>query len=204
MTPETIPGTRQVLFTFARVGERPYGGSTRLVGVAHRAFRPLGLFLLGATSETYVLGVFVGHCSEVSLNQGRIPGRYFQTDQSMEELQALAEAGEIALTVQQRQMLEMETAEVGNNIAVEIEGPFEDVCLWGLTYEFGGPVKSIVVEPASRRRALDDGGYQTLAGFRGQIIERRLGGDCVTADVHAPSEASVCQLIGSMHFAGRH
>lgn len=197
------PGTHQVLFTFKRDKKAEkqlalsalHSGVIALSETAQRPFLPLGLFVWGATADTLVERVLIGRQHEASLTQHPIPARFFETGRSMAELQALADAGELVLSVEQRRVIEMEVAEVGNNISLAVRGPFEDVCLWGLTYSQQWPLLTQVIEPVEKPITFGVELGPDWKGFRGRVIEHHLGGDRVISHVYAPSEQSVCQLL---------
>jgi hypothetical protein len=166
--------------------------------VAHRPFLPLGLFIWGAKDETTVERCVVGSQHEGSITQEPIPARYFETGRTLAELEALADKGELELSLEQRHVIEMEVAEVGNSVSVAIKGPFENVCFWGLTYAQRGPRLTQRIEPAEWQRELAEGrGQAQVSGFRGQVIQHHLGGDRVISNVYAPSEESVCRLLAA-------
>lgn len=192
------PGTRQVLvgFDFDRTCVRPATTQTSLVEVAHRPFLPLGLLLWGTTSDTFVQRVSVRNLCELSLSSTRLPARYFESGRSMAEVIALADRGELELTLAERQVLEMEVAEVGNQLLVQLEGPFSDACLWGLTYTSSGPTKTATIVYQPRGSKKGDGTERDREGYEGSVIAHRLGGDVVTSSVWAPSEASAVALLG--------
>lgn len=201
------PGTKQILFTFPR-SQKP--DSVRLLGGAqstlelsapvYRPFLPLGLFVWGATSDTLVSAVLVGPQHEASQSCEPIPARYFSEGRSMEELQRLADAGELSLSVEQRRVIEMAVAEVGQTVTVRMTGPFEDVCLWGLTYSQQWPLLTQRISPSTwiaESEGLQGGHGREVSGFHGRVIEHHLGGDRVISNVYAPSEQSVAQLLSA-------
>jgi len=191
------PGTRQVLFTFPQLAPTP--GETGVLyhfsQCAHRPFLPLGLFVWGARPDTMIERLLVGNQHEGSLTQAPVPARYFETGRSMVELEALADQGELELSIEQRRVIEMDVAEVGSHVGLSIRGPFEDVCFWGLTYAYQMPLLTQVIDhvqkPVTSGMELGD----DWKGFRGRVIEHHLGGDRVISNVYAPSEESVCRLL---------
>jgi hypothetical protein len=202
--PSRPPGTKQVLFPFPKEQSRQttmLHDTRTLVEQCHRPFLPLGLFVWGAQAETYVNAIRVGNQHEGALQSSPVPARYFSEGRSMAELQKLADAGELAISVEQRRVLEMAVGEVGNTLSVEIRGPFEDACLWGLTYEGQWPrltQRIVPVEYNSDPAHADRQGPITVPshhGFHGQVVEHHLGGDRVISNVYAPSEESVCRLL---------
>lgn len=196
MTPSPAPpGTKQVLLAFSSVSSDSVrlraGDIRRFTEGVQRPFLPLGLFLWGPTDDTYVHGVRIGNMMEVGVGHARMPGRYFTVNRSFSELGKLAEIGELEVAVEARQLFEMTEATVGSIVGVDIEGPFAQVCLWGLTYTSGSP--------AMRAEVVWEESTALLSGkCKGQLIERRLRGDQVIAEVSAPSEESVCTLLAAL------
>lgn len=200
MKPFVFPrGSKQVLFPFGRdqQPQMPFdrGRGITLSRSAHRPFLPLGLFVWGATPDTYVSAIVVGAQHEASLPLDPIPARYFSEGRSLGELQALADAGELVLSVEQRRVIEMEVAERGMSVSVRMTGSFDDVCLWGLTYSQHQPLLSQRIVPAKYDRECEGGEFKDVEGFHGQVIEHHLSGDRVISNVYAPSEESVCRLL---------
>lgn len=201
MKPEPIPyGTKQILLPMPDLGdsarnlERLPGRSESWSTCAQFPFLPRGLALWGATPDTYVTGVTVGHQSELMAGYGRIPGRYFEVGKTMTELARLADLGELEGAVEPRQILSMNVAEVGAMVRVSIEGPFSTFCLWGLTYSGAGPAQNVLVE-----RAVFQGpvlGEQKLEDrWSGRIVERGLGGDSTVLEVMAPTPEIAASLL---------
>ena len=199
------PGTAQVLFTFASSRAPKGPASLRLPGSTlclsqqvMRPFLPLGLFVWGATAESSVESIRIGAQHEGTVTTYPIPARYFETGRSMAELQALADAGELELSLDVGATEindEMEVADVGHSVSVTLGGPFEDVCLWGLTYAQRWPL-------LTQRIVADGDGKDAVGGFHGQVIEHHLGGDRIISNVYAPSEDSVCRLLVAARHAG--
>jgi len=200
MKPSALPiGTKQVLVAFPtgksdREGWALDPGSTRrLRAQVQFPFLPLGLFLWGATSDTYVARVGVANFAEVDVAGVRLPGRFFQANYTFEGMQQLALRGELELAVAERQVLEMTQAEVGHILCLDIEGPVEQACLWGLTYLGDGPTLQASIETV---KAPEHSGLPP--SYVGLLVERRLRGNRVIGEVHAPSEASVCSLLAAL------
>jgi hypothetical protein len=208
MKPSALPiGTKQVLVAFPTgKSERPGwtqdpGATRRLTAQVQFPFLPLGLFLWGATSETYVTRIGVASWAEVDVAGIRLPGRFFQANYTFEGMLQLALRGELELAIEERQLLEMNQAEVGHVLGLDIEGPVEQACLWGLTYLGDGPTLRATIEvvPEPYRQG-PPGHPPTGLGptYTGQLIERRLRGDRVIGEASAPSERSVCSLLAAL------
>lgn len=193
------PGMKQVLAPFHLVLDREPlrdDSYTTLTTQAHRPFLPLGLFIWGATDETRLLAVRVRNFMEASLTGDAIPARYFETGRTFEEIVKLAEAGELELSVPERQRLEMEPAEVGNQLAIEVRGKFSNACFWGLTYTHGGPFRSAAVTYAPNAFVREQDGLPLHGeAYQGRLIEHRLGGDAVVLQVQAATEAACVSLL---------
>jgi hypothetical protein len=202
MKPTTRPpGTKQVLLPMGKHTPSDERGlyrdrMTTLTQAAYRPFLPLGLFVWGATFDSYVSAFLVGNQHEMNIGPGEpIPARYFSEGRSLDDLQRLADAGELELNVEQRQILETEVAETGQHLTVRMTGPFESVCLWGLTYAQRRPLLTQKIAPGWIEQDNPERVKTRVAGFQGQVIEHHLGGDRVISNVFAPSEESVCRLL---------
>lgn len=186
------PGVRQTLVGFeghgARTLDLPSAKMMTWTTSLHSEFLPLGLLFWGATHETFVTDVRVGNQSgQVSRGVARIPARYFETGKSFDELVELAEQGELALEVKERQLLQMNTVGLGVYLQVGTEGPFESFCLWGLS-----PVSFEQKLTSNIERVENDKG---LTGYRGTLVRSTLVGDITEYEAKAPSEASIVQLL---------
>lgn len=195
------PGTKQVLIgfdlpdfarttspatTFARpVNPTSYSVST----VLHRPFLPLGLLLWGVTDASRVLRVTIGNRNEMEMSGTAIPGRYFETGHTFDELTAFADKGQLQGALHPRQVLACEEASPGMHVGLELSGPCAQACLWGLTYTGRWPSRRVVIEKSNESFGVT---------YSGKVIERRLGGDEVTVDVTAPEAALVAQLLSTL------
>lgn len=196
VSPPLPPGTKQVLLGFpdtARSRSRDQENRS-CVGI-QRPFLPKGLLIFGATSDTYVHRIAIGAQCEVEISGERIPGRYFETGKTFAELEALASQGEIEGAVHPRQVFEMVEAQPGYNITVHTSGPYESLCLWGLTYAGGSPVRHVVVEQEPGDPALARVGVHARS-WQGRVIEHGLGGERLLVSVQGPSPEIVAQLLG--------
>ena len=176
-------GTKQVLIGFPTPNLRT-DGLHYLTAAVYRSFLPRGLLLWGAKDSTRVHEIKVGNQIEgtITLNTG-IPGRYFAAGKSFEELEALAELGELEGSVEPRQVLEMQEAAPGVSLRVVLSGPYDSLCLWGLTYAKGssrGYVTKVV---------------QTGLGWKGTMIERRLDGEHPVFEAEGPTAEVVATLL---------
>jgi hypothetical protein len=199
--PPFPPGTKQILLPLRRPdASQPALYANQRVTLSESPyvpFLPLGLFVWGATEASFVR-VLVGNQHEANASLEPIPARYFSEGRSLSDLRYLADAGELSLSLEQRQLLEMEVADPGVKLSVELTGPFDSVCLWGLTYAQRGPLLTQRIVPAGYRRDGKPITGDTLGdvqGFHGQVIEHHLAGDRVISHVYAPSEQSVATLL---------
>lgn len=186
-----LPGTRQVLLTFneGKIRERQLGDSRiECYNVMpHLSFLPKGLMIWGATGDTLVHSVKVGNMSELEVGgYAPIPGRYFEQGRSFEDLQRLADAGELELAVEQRQILDMSEAAPGVGISVQISGPYDRFCLWGLTYSGGNPHRRAQVTGAA------DG------TFSARLDEVTLRGVATVLEVTAPDATTAAHLLAAL------
>ena len=185
-----LPGTRQVLLAFneGKIRSRPLGGSTieTYAETAHVPFLPKGLMIWGATADTLVHGIKVGNMSEVEMGgYAPIPGLYFAQGRSFEDIQRLAEAGELELAVEARQQLEMHEASPGVHISVAISGPHDRFIVWGLTYLGGERHRTATVTPPA------PGGTAVM----GRLDEFALSGVRTLLEVTAPDVRTVAELL---------
>ncbi len=145
-----------------------------------------------------IRSVQVGNQSEMDVsNNGSVPASYFETGRTFEELQRLADHGELEGAFDVRQILPASSvAHPGNTIQIVTEGPIERLCMWGLTSD--GPVSRLVRI-----------GRQTVAGpvladepvieqWLGEVVERELGGDRVSLEVLGPYPEVVGSLIAAL------
>lgn len=191
---EPLPlGTKQVLIAFRTPDYEPHREhwSCTMSAEVRTPFLPLGLFLWDVTDATFVVRVMIGNLIQAENNGSPIPGRYFTANYTFEELQQLAARGELELSIEQRQVLEMSEARPGSLLTLQMRGPFTQACLWGLTYSGDGPTLHASIE---RRPSYGD----EPSGYTGRLLERRLRGEVLLGDVTAPTEASVCALIAAL------
>jgi hypothetical protein len=168
------PGTKQVLLSFPGQELRRQGPKSLHETYTNRPFLPLGLMFWGATQDTFVTAVRVGN--DMGLDASslgmRLPALYFQAGKTFAELAALAEVGELNGAVELRQLVQLGVAYTGNTLRVEVEGPFESFCMWGLT---------------------GDGQAPLLA----QIVSRELAGDRTTFECEGPTPEVVSGLLAT-------
>ena len=188
-----LPGTRQVLLTFPDVGgnERDFDGHrvVRFCEQVQLPFLPKGLVIWGATTDTLVHGVKVGNMTEVEIGgYAPIPGLYFQQGRTFEELQLLADVGELERGFEVRQQLEMHEAAPGTQITVALSGPYDRFCVWGSTYIDGRPHRRATIGKA-----------QQSEQFTGQLDEVTLGGVRTVLEVTAPDAKTAADLLVGLY-----
>lgn len=183
-----LPGTKQVLLTFNEARIRTgQGGRETYHEQPQFPFLPKGLLIWGATADTLIHSIKVGNLAELEIGGfAPIPARYFEQGRSFDELVRLAEAGELELAVEQRQLFEMTEASAGTTISVSISGPYDRFVLWGLTYLTHG---------RAHRRAVVE---RLESGFSGRLEEVGLSGIRTLLDVTAPDAATVATLLASL------
>lgn len=181
------PGVRQVVCGFRGPGGSE-SGSRRFVAEPMLPFLPLGLFLWGITPETMILRVSGGNRSEVLIGFGNLPAVWFSSPRSFEELQAAARAGQLVQEAKELELFEMSEMVPGEQLVLEVTGPCESGCFWGITYAGAGPRYSGSIEPT--RDSLGNN------RFRGQVIRHGLGGDLVDVEATAPTIEGVTELLG--------
>ncbi len=196
--PSLRPGTKQVLLSFPI----PHSVGSAGMTMNHQVmvtgpFVPLGLLFWGATEDTYVRNVRVGNTFAVDINhiEARIPARYFETGRTFADLLALADAGELQGAIEPRQVIQMAQADLGNMIGVQVEGPFESFCMWGLTGEGRLPLLVRVDRQVKQGPLRPE--EPPLESWLGEVIERELAGDRVAFEVEGPSPEVVSGLIAA-------
>jgi hypothetical protein len=146
-------------------------------------FKPMGLLVWGATDETSIREIIVGNSGEVTADWEPIPARFFETGRTFEEITALAEAGELALSLPQRQVLNIMTGYPGVSVRLALTGPFARFCVWGYTANAGeaAAVTEIVELPDGR--------------FEGRTIIDTLDGEKVQGVVRAPGSLECAMML---------
>jgi hypothetical protein len=177
------PGVRQVVCGFRALAGASDDGRT-FVAEPDMPFLPLGLFLWGVTAQTMIQRVSAGSRVEVSLGYGELPGTSFASPWSFAEVSAAARRGELVNTVRELQLFEMSELFPGENLTLQLSGPCESGCFWGITYDSGGPRYSGKIEPEDQ-----------FARYRGQVIRHGLGGDRVDVEAVAPTVEGVTALL---------
>lgn len=184
-----LPGLRQVVLAFneAHVRSPRNGSGANSVTYAEQVqtpFLPKGLIIWGADETTLVHGVKVGNVTELEIGgYAPIPGRYFESGRTFEDIQRLADAGELELALESRQRLEMTEASPGVQVCVSISGSYDRFCLWGTTYAHGAPFRRASVEATER------------GTFIGRVDEVGLGGIRTVLDVAAPDASTAAELV---------
>lgn len=152
-------------------------------------FLAKGIVIWGATKETMILDIKAGNAVAFAAAWNPIPARYFEAPagRSFEDLIALAEAGDLADALHVRQQLEASyEMQTGTYFRIQMQGPFESVCAWGLTQAYDiPPVKADIVQ-------LDNG------RFRGMLHRSSLSGTRPTVEVEAPTSADAAALLGTL------
>lgn len=140
------PGTKQILLSFITHGDTRKNDADTTYTYSQSVqipFLPLGLLFWGETKDTFIRGVRVGPMVEVDINSGRIPAHYFKAGRSIEQIRELAAQGELHGAVKAHQVIEMSEAPPGWSLHVSVQGPFEEFCMWGLTYADGHPHRRV-------------------------------------------------------------
>ncbi len=183
---------QEILLTFPTTSEtRKFGpGEDRTWACQpYRLCKPLGLFVWGATADTYVEWIGCGNAGQVMASQGRIPARFFETGRSFDEIKALADAGELELSTAQRQILNMDVLELGNQLTVRTVGPFENLVMWGVTLKQGVPPPAFAEVKFER----SEGG---TSYYRGRVLLPTFDGDDYEACViEAPTSGEVATML---------
>lgn len=119
-------------------------------------FRILGLLLWGATKETWITRCQVRHCLQITASTDPIPALFFASALSFDELcRRLCQSDGSPLPygrgkepsdflegwlrehprVAEHQLLQLQTLSIGDQVQIELEGPFYQLVFWGLGAE---------------------------------------------------------------------
>lgn len=197
-------GTKNILLSFPYFDARSFapGFSHMHQTTVDRPFLPLGLLLWGATDYTYVKSIRVGNCVDGDANvcQSRIPGRYFEAGKTFEELLALAELGELEAAIEPRKVIQLQQAEPGVYVQVELEGPVDNLCFWGRTRTGAvAPLRASIEELVVYGPLRPD--EKRESRFVGQLIDGGLASDSVIFEASGPSAEIVSTLLAA-HASG--
>lgn len=107
-------------------------------------FRGDGLWLWGADATTRIHAIKCGNQNCFLLNHGGIPGLYFEAGMSFTDFEQLlatpqsnwshARLRELPL-IPAHQRIRMNTAEIGNSLLLDVEGPLTHAVMWGKTVD---------------------------------------------------------------------
>jgi hypothetical protein len=147
-------------------------------------FKPKGLIIWGATDQTFVESIQCGNMVEASVNAAKIPARYFEVGKSFEEIQKLAELGELEMSLPDRQKLDMNIMVPGTVMTVHLRGPFKNFCVWGIAPDSYGPMPQRVTIIHNK-----DNGQ-----FVGTVSQFSLDGPEELLTVEAPT-AEACAMV---------
>lgn len=150
-------------------------------------FLPLGLFLWGITPETMILRVTAGNRSEILVGFGDLPGSWFSSPRSFGDVAAAARDGQLVQRVEELKLCEMSEMVPGEHLYLDVAGPCQSGCFWGITYGASGPRYSGSIEPT--RDALGNN------RFRGTVTRHGLGGDTAEVEATAPTIEGVTELL---------
>lgn len=128
----------------AFVHVEPREATTRrlLLAYPQAIFKPTGLWLWGCDPTTLVHDMKVGNITGYSLSHVALPGLYFEAGLSFEAFETLLEKTTPEWSheklkdlppVREHQKIRLNTAEVGNNIVLDVEGPITHAVMWGKT-----------------------------------------------------------------------
>lgn len=111
-----------------------------LVAFPQTLFRGFGLWLWGCDETTLVHAIRVGLQPCFSVVSAPIAGLYFEAGLSFEAFGELVTDRELcpmrlksALRAPPHQRIRMPTAELGNTITLDVEGPIRHAVIWGKT-----------------------------------------------------------------------
>lgn len=127
---------------FVHVEPREATKRRLLLAYPQAIFKPTGLWLWGCNPTTLVHDMKVGNITGYSLSHVALPGLYFEAGLSFEAFETLLEKTTPewsheklrgAPPVREHQKIRLNTAEVGNNIVLDVEGPITHAVMWGKT-----------------------------------------------------------------------
>lgn len=107
-------------------------------------FKGEGLWLWGTDATTLVHNIKVGNQNCHSISHVAIPGLYFEAGMPFAEFEKLLETPRAEWShewlrelppLKAHQRIDMITAEVGNNIILDVEGPLTHAVTWGKTVQ---------------------------------------------------------------------
>lgn len=190
-------GAKQILLSFDEERQN-YPRGTTLQTTVMRPFLPRGLFLWGATDATVVTRLQLGNLIDGDAGiESRIPGRYFAAGKSFAALSELALVGELEGACEPRQILDVVQADPGMRVRLDIEGPYEQACLWGLTRDLGlVPPRRARIESATVSGPLRPEEAREVR-FVGEVIENGLAGEKIIFEAVGPSAEVVATLIAA-------
>ena len=137
------PHTCQAAIAFSHTKPRDCRERRDLIAGPQALFRGEGLWLWGADESTLIHNIKVGNqtCFNVASNTP-IPGLFFEAGLSWEDFEKLIEpiAGgwtherlKALPPVKPHRRIRMLTAEIGNSLTLDVEGPITHAVMWGLT-----------------------------------------------------------------------
>jgi len=105
-------------------------------------FRGEGLWLWGVDDTTLVHEMRIGTQSCYEVSGAPMPGRFFEANLSFADFERLLDPPKDGWQMRRlralppipkRQRIRMNTAEIGNSLVLDVEGPITHAVLWGLT-----------------------------------------------------------------------
>jgi hypothetical protein len=126
--------------TLKPVGELP--GLRRFMSFPQALFRGEGLWLWGCDPTTLIHDMRSGNQLCFNIADAPIPGLFFEAGLSFEEFRKLVDDKPTGFNfdrfkklppVAPHQHIRMMTAEIGNSIRLDIEGPVTHAVMWGTT-----------------------------------------------------------------------
>lgn len=123
--------------------EAPESTARRLLLAYPQAiFKPTGLWLWGCDPSTLVHNMKVGNITGYLLSHVSVPGLYFEAGLSFADFEKLLDSPTATWSheklrelppLEDHQKICLDTAEVGNNIVLDVEGPITHAVMWGKT-----------------------------------------------------------------------
>lgn len=134
----------QSAVSYCHTEDRFSRGRRILMAYPQAIFRGEGLWLWGADETTLIHNIKTGNQNCFSLSHVAIPGLYFEAGLSFEEFEELLEKAPAEWSHERlkklpplaaHQRVRMLTAEVGNSLVLDVEGPLTHAVVWGKTVQ---------------------------------------------------------------------
>lgn len=144
VAPRVLPHQTLSAVTFVHLSPRESTTRRELMAYPQLLFRGEGLWLWGSDETTLIHNIKVGNQNCFSISHVAFPGFFFEAGLSFEEFEKLLEPVPGGWTHERlkavppakpHQRIRMLTAEIGNNLVLDVEGPITHAVMWGLSVQ---------------------------------------------------------------------